>query len=152
MSSKISFEITTPERIVYRDEVDQITLPTTEGEITVLPNHIPLVSLLSAGALTIKKNGEEVFMATSGGFIEVQPGNKVIVLADTAERSEELDIAAIEAAKERARQVLAEKRNVDDVAFTDAAAGLERELARLRVARKHHGGNRSAGYGQNHDN
>lgn len=137
---KIQFEITTPERIVYKDEVDQITLPTKEGEITVLPNHIPLVSLLIAGALTIKKDGQEVYMATSGGFIEVQPGNKVIVLADTAERSEELDIKAIEEAKERARQVLAEKRNIDDVTFTDAAAGLERELARLRVARKHRGG------------
>ncbi|MBI2098804.1 F0F1 ATP synthase subunit epsilon [Candidatus Uhrbacteria bacterium] len=138
--AKLQFEITTPERIVYRDEVDQITIPTKEGEITVLPNHIPLVSLLSPGALTIKKNKEEVYMATSGGFIEVQPGNKVIVLADTAERSEELDIAAIEAAKERARKVLRETRNVDDVRFADAAAGLERELARLKVARKHRGG------------
>lgn len=137
---KINFEITTPERIVYRDEIDQVTIPTQDGEITVLPNHIPLVSLLVPGALTIKKNGEEVFMATSGGFIEVQPGNKVIVLADTAERSEELDMAAIEEAKDRARKVLAEKRNVDDVAFTDAAAGLERELARLKVVRKHKGG------------
>lgn len=140
MAKKINFEITTPERIVYRDEVDQITLPTKEGEITVLPNHIPLVSLLIAGALTIKKNGEEVYMATSGGFIEVQPGNKVIVLADTAERSEELDIAAIEAAKESARKILEEKRNIDDVTFADAAAMLERELARLKVARKHRGG------------
>lgn len=137
---KITFEITTPERIVYRDEVDQITLPTKEGEITVLPNHIPLISLLQPGALTVKKDGEEVYMAISGGFIEVQPGNKVIVLADTAERSEELDIKVIEEAKERARQVLAEKRNIDDVTFADAAAGLERELARLKVARKHRGG------------
>lgn len=135
--SKISFEITTPERIVYRDEVDQITLPTTEGEITVLPNHIPLVSLLQPGALTVKKDGEEVYMATSGGFIEVQPGNKVIVLADTAERSEELNFEAIEAAKERARKILEEKRNVDEVAYASAAAGMERELARLKVARKH---------------
>ena len=140
MGSKISFEITTPERIVYRDEVDQITIPTRDGEITVLPNHIPLVSLLSPGALTVKKNGEEVYMATSGGFVEVLPGNKVIVLADTAERSEELDLAAIEVARERARKILEEKRNIDDVAFVDAAAMLERELARLKVARKHRGG------------
>lgn len=137
---KINFEITTPERIVYRDEVDQVTLPTAEGEITILPNHIPLVSLLIPGALTIKKNNEETYMATSGGFIEVQPGNKVIVLADTAERSEELDIAAIEAARDRARKVLEEKRNADDVSFADAAVGLERELARLKVARKHRRG------------
>lgn len=140
MGLKISFEITTPERIVYRDEVDQITIPTKEGEITVLPNHIPLVSILTPGALTVKKNGEEIYMATSGGFIEVQNGNKVIILADTAERSEELSIEAIEAAKERARKMLEEKKNVDEVAFADAAAMLERELARLKVARKHRGG------------
>lgn len=137
---KIKFEITTPERVVYKDEVDQLTIPTKEGEITVLPNHIPLVSVLAPGALTVKKNGEEAYMATSGGFIEVQPGNKVIILADTAERSEELSVEAIEAARERARAVMAEKRNVDDVAFADAAAALERELARLKVARKHKSG------------
>ena len=133
---KINFEITTPERIVYKEEIDQVTIPTQEGEITILPNHIPLVSLLAPGALTVKKNGEETYMATSGGFIEVQPGNKVIVLADTAERSEELDIKVIEEAKERARKILEEKRNVDEVAYASAAAGLERELARLKVARK----------------
>lgn len=138
--SKIAFEITTPERVVYKDEVDQITIPTKEGEITVLPNHIPLVSLLSPGALTVKKDGQEVFVATSGGFVEVLPGNKVVILADTAERSEELSIAAIEEAKERARKILEEKKNVDEVAFADAAVTLERELARLKVARKHRGG------------
>src|SRR3989344_3161824 len=109
---KISFEITTPERVVYKDEVDQITIPTSEGEITVLPNHIPLVSMLAPGALTVKKNGEEIYMATSGGFIEVQNGNKVIVLADTAERSEELSVEAIEAARERARAAMMEVKNV----------------------------------------
>lgn len=137
--AKIQFEITTPERVVYKDEVDQITIPTKEGEITVLPNHIPLVAMLAPGALTVKKNGEEVYMATSGGFIEVQKDNKVIVLADTAERSEELSVEAIEAARERARTAMAEKKNVDEVAFADAAAILERELARLKVARKHRG-------------
>lgn len=140
MENKISFEITTPERVVYKDSVDQITIPTKEGEITVLPNHIPLVSLLSPGALTVKKDGKEVYMATSGGFVEVLPGNKVVILADTAERSEELSIAAIEEARERARKILEEKKNVDDVAFVDAAAMLEREMARLKVARKHRGG------------
>lgn len=138
--AKITFEITTPERIVYKDQIDQVTIPTADGEITVLPNHIPLVSLLTPGALTVKKNGEETYMATSGGFVEVQSGNRVIILADTAERSEELDIKAIEEAKERARKFLEEKRNVDEVAYAGAAAVLERELARLRVARKHRGG------------
>ncbi|MEK7516840.1 MAG: F0F1 ATP synthase subunit epsilon [Patescibacteria group bacterium] len=140
MSAKINFEITTPERVVYRDKIDQVTLPTKEGEITVLPNHIPLVGVLIPGALTVRKGGEETYMAVSGGFIEVQPGNRVVVLADTADRAEELDVEAIAAAQERARKLVEEKRNASEVDFAEASAGLARELARLKVARKHRSG------------
>ncbi|MBI2552626.1 ATP synthase F1 subunit epsilon [Candidatus Uhrbacteria bacterium] len=135
----IAFEIATPERIVYRDEVDSITLPTKEGEITVLPQHIPLVSVLVPGAITVRKGKGEQYMAVSGGFIEVQPQNRVVVLADTAERAEELTVAAIEKARADAERALTEKRNMDDETFAAAAAGLERELARLKVARRHRG-------------
>jgi F-type H+-transporting ATPase subunit epsilon len=89
----------------------------------------------------VKKDGKESYMAVSGGFIEVQAlakSTRVIVLADSAERAEELSIQAIEEAKERAQKELEEKRNVDDVAAAGAAASLERELARLKVARRHH--------------
>ena len=146
----ITFEIATPERVVYTDEVESITLPTKEGEITVLPNHIPLVSVLVPGALTLRKGGQEQYLAVSGGFIEVQPaqisptekfqsgkpGTRVVVLADTAERAEELTLEAIEKAREDARRVLEEKRTLDEESFTLAAVALERELARLKVARK----------------
>lgn len=143
----IIFEIATPERIVYKDIVDSLTLPTREGEITVLPHHIPLVSVLVPGAITVRKGNEESYMAVSGGFIEVQPsyakateGNpstRVVVLADTAERAEELTVEAIEKARAEAQRVLAEKRTTDVESFTAAAAALERELARLKVARRH---------------
>src|SRR3989344_1789061 len=103
---KLPFEITTPERTVYKDEADAITIPTSTGEITILPNHAPLVSQLVPGELTVRHNGEEVNMAVSGGFIEVRPGNQVIVLADTAERAEEIDIAKAEEARERARKLI----------------------------------------------
>lgn len=133
---KISFEITTPERVVYKDEVDQITLPTAMGEITVLPNHIPLVAALKPGEIRLIKNGQEIIMAAAGGFIEVQPGNRVIVLADNAERAEEIDVSRAEAARQRAEELMKQK-SVQDVEYTALAVKLERELARLRVARKH---------------
>lgn len=138
--AKIIFQITTPEREVYRGEVDQATMPTLEGEITVLPNHSPLVSVLVPGEIRLVEGDNEIGMAVSGGFIEVRPGNNVVVLADTAERAEELDIEKIEAAKKKAEAALAEKREMDEEAFAEAAAALERELARLKVARKKYRG------------
>jgi F-type H+-transporting ATPase subunit epsilon len=132
----INLKIVTPEKTVYEDKVDSVTLMTGSGEITVLPNHVPLVSTLKAGELKLIKNGEEEFLAASTGFIEVRPGNNVVILADSAERAEELELEKIEEAKERARKLLEETRNVDQVAFANAAAMMERELARHRVATK----------------
>ncbi len=112
------------------------------GEITILPNHIPLVAALVPGTAVVRTKGTEQLLAVSGGFIEVRPGSEVVVLADTAERAEELVEADIEAARARAERVLVEARGREDVAFADAAAAMERELARLRVAHKyrpHHG-------------
>lgn len=146
----IIFEIATPERVVYKETVDSLTLPTKDGEITVLPNHIPLVSVLVPGVITVRKGKDEQYMAVSGGFIEVQPAQispaeklqsgrpitRVVVLADTAERAEELTEAAIEKARADAQQALLEKRGADEESFATAAAALERELARLKVVRK----------------
>jgi F-type H+-transporting ATPase subunit epsilon len=132
---KIKFEITTPERVVYSDEVDSITIPTSTGEITVLPDHIPLISLLVAGELHIKKGNEEELMAVSGGFIEVRK-DKVIVLSDTAELAHEIDVEAVEEAKKRAEKLLQEKRT-DQVDYAGLAVSLERELARLKVGKKY---------------
>ena len=134
----IHFQVITPERVVFKDEIDEATLPTTEGEITVLPHHIPLVTLSKAGMIRLLKNKKEEYLAVSGGYVEVQPGNRLTILADTADRAEDLDLKKIEEAHERARRVMEEKRLTDDVAYASAAAALERELARLKVARKHH--------------
>lgn len=133
---KLHLSIVTPERIVYEDEVDSVSVMTDMGEITVLSDHIPLVANLRAGELTLRKNGEVQYLVTSTGFLEVRPDNKLVILADTAERVEELELEKIEEARERARQILIQKRHIDDVAFADAAAILERELARHRVAMK----------------
>ena len=139
----LKFELTTPERIVMKDEFDSATIPTQEGEITVLPGHLPLVANLVSGMITLRKGREETYMAVSGGFVEVQPNSKIIILADTAERAEELDMAKVEAARERAQKLLTEKHNMDDVSAAGALAALERELARARVARKHFGRQRN---------
>lgn len=133
---KLHLSIVTPERVVYEDEVDSVSVMTDMGEVTVLPDHIPLVANLRAGELTLRKDGEVQYLVASTGFLEVRPDNKLVVLADTAERAEELELEKIEEARERARQLLTQKRHVDDVAFADAAALLERELARHRVAMK----------------
>lgn len=130
------FELITPERVVFREEVEQVTLPTAMGEITLLPRHIPLVANLIPGIIRLKKNREEDEIAVSGGFIEVGQ-DKIKVLADTAERGHELDISVIEAAKERAEKVMREAVRQDDASYAAAAAALERELARYKVAKKY---------------
>lgn len=133
----IDFELTTPERVAYKAKARQVTIPTTEGEITVLPDHLPLVAPIQAGELrVVGEDGSETWLAVSGGFVTVHPGNRLAILADTAERAEELDLKAIEAAHARAEAALKEK--VDDAErYAEAAAGLARELARLKVVRKH---------------
>ncbi len=131
----IQFKIVTPERVVFEDTVDEVILPTTEGEIAVLPHHLPLVTLLQAGVLRIKKGSEETPLAVSSGVIEVD-GKRVVVLADSAERVDELEEEKIEKAREEAKKLMTEKRS-DTEGFAEATAALERELARLKVVRKY---------------
>lgn len=133
----IKFELVTPERTVFRTEVDQVTLPTAQGEITILPNHIPLVAALVSGVAHLKKDQTEEDVAVSGGFIQVEEGSRVRVLADTAERGEELDLSIIEKAKEQAEKIMRETARADEESFASAAAALEREMARYKVAIKH---------------
>ena len=131
----IHFEIVTPEKVVLKEEVQQITVPTKMGEITVLPNHIPLVASLQAGVIEIKKANNEIdTMAVSGGFIEVLP-DKVVILADTAERAADIDEARAEEARKRAETLMAEKR--EDVDFSAVQAKIAKELARVKAVRRH---------------
>lgn len=139
----MSFELTTPERVAAKVQAVSVSLPTAMGEITVLENHIPLLTVLAPGVVTLKKaDGSEEYFAVGGGFVQVQPhvsgaqGTHVVVLADSADRSEELSVEAVEAARERAEQALHEIRQTDEATYALAAASLERELARLKVARK----------------
>jgi F-type H+-transporting ATPase subunit epsilon len=126
-------DIVTAEREVYSDEVDEVVAPGVEGQLGILPHHAPLMTTLLPGELLVKKGGEEFYLAISGGFIEVRP-DRIIVLADAAERVEEIDIARAEEAKRRAEQRLAERAPGVDMARAEAA--LRRSLIRLRVAER----------------
>ena len=129
----IKFEVVTPERIVLKQQILQVTVPTEDGEITVLPEHIPLMSILKPGVIEMKlEDGELEVMSVSGGFIEVMR-DKIIILADTAERADELDEAIIEEAKVRAEERKKELENVDEVQFANIAVQLEKEMARLKA-------------------
>jgi F-type H+-transporting ATPase subunit epsilon len=135
--SSLSYKIITPERVVLEGEAKAVTAMTSEGEITVLPGHVPLVALLKAGEMRVQNpNGANELLAVSTGMLEVQASNRIVILADSAERSEELELAQIEIAKKKAEETLLAARNQDEVAFADAAAHLEKELARYRVALK----------------
>lgn len=134
MASTIKFQITTPERVVFHDEVDEVVLPTTQGEIGVLPHHIPLVALLVPGEVRIRKGSETTYMAVSGGFIQVRP-ESVTVLADTAEREDEIDLTRAEEARRRAHELMQQKQ-AGATDFAALSARLEKELARLKVARR----------------
>ncbi|MBU0540536.1 ATP synthase F1 subunit epsilon [Patescibacteria group bacterium] len=130
-------ELITPERSVYRQEVDQITLPTVQGEITILQNHLPLVSALVPGIARVVANGVEEELAVAGGFLLVEEGGRTRILADSAERGHELDMEVLEEARARAEKIMAEMTRTDDAAYAAAAAQLEHELARYKVAIKH---------------
>ncbi|MDP2685454.1 MAG: ATP synthase F1 subunit epsilon [bacterium] len=131
------FKIVTPDGIIYEDKVEKVTLPTTSGEITILPGHVPLVSVLKAGELIAYKEGHPIAMSVAGGIVEIQPQNKLYVMADTAERAEHIDIERAEAARARAEQLMAQKEHEVDIDFARLQATLDREMARIKVARKY---------------
>jgi len=126
-------EIVTAERVVFSDNVDVVVAPGVEGQLGILPHHAPLMTMLLPGELRVRKGGEEFSLAISGGFLEVRP-DRIIVLADAAERAEEIDIARAEAAKRRAEEQL--KHPTPEVDIAQAEAALRRSLARLKVVER----------------
>ena len=129
----IKLDIVTAERSVFSDEVDVVVAPGIEGQLGIMPHHTPLMTTLQAGELRVRKGGEELSLAISGGFLEVRP-DRIIVLADSAERSDEIDLARAEAAKRRAEERLKTRPPEVDVARAEAA--LRRAVTRLQVVEK----------------
>ncbi len=139
----LKLDIVTVERLLYSEDVDMVIAPGIEGQLGILPRHAPLLTALTFGELRVKRGVEEESFAIGGGFMEVQP-DRVTVLADTAERAEEIDLERAELARRRAEeqlQVMAQ----DKVDFARAEAALRRSLVRIKVveARRRRGGLRA---------
>ena len=131
--SGIRLDIVTAEREVYSDDVDLVVAPGVDGQLGILPHHTPLMTMLQMGELRVRKGDEEFSLAICGGFLEVRP-DRVIILADAAERVEEIDVARAEEAKRRAEEQLS--RHPSEVDATRAEAALRRALTRLKVVDK----------------
>ena len=129
----MKFEIITAEKVVYSDDVDLVVVPGTEGELGILPYHAALMTMLEPGELMIRRGTDETFMAVTGGFLEVI-NNQVTVLADAAERSEEIDEERARISIEKAQEQIAKRSsNVD---LEQALSQLRRATVRLNVSRK----------------
>ncbi len=129
----LKLEIVTVERVVFSGDVDILTAPGLDGELGILPHHTPLMTTLAPGELVARQDGEEYSLAISGGFLEVRP-DRVIVLADSAERAEEIDVSRAEDAKKRAEAVLSHPSSEVDAARAQAA--LRRAITRIEVANR----------------
>ena len=140
----LQLEIVTPERLAYSDQVDSVQLPGIEGELGVLPHHAPLVSILGVGELLIRKGGQEESFAIVGGFLQVRP-DKVVVMAEDADMSSEIDLEKAQEARRDAERAL-ESGYVEGADLSTARAALQAALLRERVAqRRHREGSRHRG-------
>jgi F-type H+-transporting ATPase subunit epsilon len=126
--SKLTVEMVTANGTVLSTEADFVLAPGIDGELGVMPNHIPLLTPLRTGQVMVRNGGDEEHLFVSGGFLEVTP-SKVVVLADAAERGDDIDTSRADAARKAAEKALAS--NATDA---DAAAALERAVFRLKVA------------------
>jgi F-type H+-transporting ATPase subunit epsilon len=139
LPDSIELIIVTPERQLLREAVVEVTLPGADGQLGVLPGHAPLITELGIGELSYqaKDSSESVPVAVISGFAEIL-GDRVTVLAETAERPEEIDIPRAEEAKKRAEQRLAAAASDSNIDWGRAAVALQRSLIRIQVARKGH--------------
>ena len=127
-------EIITAERQVYSDEVDMVIAPGIDGQLGILPRHAPLMTILKSGELTVRKEGEEdLYVAVSGGFMEVL-GNRVSILADACERSDEIDEERAQRAVQRAQERLANRDS--DMDLEKGMASLQRAQTRVNLVRR----------------
>ena len=130
LPTKLTLEIVTPDRALLREEVDEVVVPGSQGELGVLPGHTPLLSTLKIGELWYRQGQEKHFLSVAFGFCEVLP-DRVTVLARIAERAEDIDVTRAEEAKQRAEQRLAQMSDID---YERARAALTKSLMRLQVS------------------
>jgi F-type H+-transporting ATPase subunit epsilon len=138
MAERLQLELATPTRLLVSAEVDEVVIPGTEGSFGVLPGHAPLLALLGVGEVTYRLGREESHLAVSGGFAEVGPA-RVTILAEAAERPEDIDVGRARAARERAEARLRPQAG-QEVDVDRALAALRRAQYRLQVAASRSGG------------
>ena len=131
----LKLEIVTPEAKTYSEDVDMVTIPGSEGEMGIFPQHVPLLTQIVPGEVMVRKDGQEYFLAVGEGFVEIT-GERVAVLTDMAIRAENIDEAKAEEARARAEARLAEHLDEEETAMVTAA--LSHSLAQLKVKRRHH--------------
>lgn len=129
------FKLITPEETIFEGKTREVLLPTLDGKIGVLAGHVPLITILKPGEITIKSENEDIQLVSMGGFVEVH-NDVVKVLSDSAIRSEHIDEIAAEAARVKAKQIL--ENSQDDKEIAEASAALEKSLLHLKIARKKH--------------
>jgi len=132
MDNKIRLDVVTPYGLVLSEDVDELTATGSEGEFGVLPGHVPFITTLKIGMLIIKKDGQTGYVFVSSGYCEVT-FDKVVVLADSAERAEEIDVDRAVAARQRAEERLRQAEKID---FARATAAIERATIRIQIAEK----------------
>ncbi len=132
MAATIKLELVTPMRLLASEDVDEVVAPGWDGEFGVLPEHTYFLALLRIGVLRYRQGGEMKKVAVGGGFVEVSP-ERVIVMADVAEKAEEIDVERARRARERAEESL-KAVSLDDVAYEKAHSALQRAMARMSAA------------------
>lgn len=130
LPTKIQLEIVSPDRLLLSEEVDEVTIPGSEGYLGILPGHLPLLTLIGIGILSYHRGGQKFSFAISRGFAEVLP-DRVIIMADSIEKPEEIDVQRAREAKERAEKLLHSKDPID---VERAMASLMRAVSRIQVA------------------
>lgn len=136
MNNTLRLNIVTPEATVYSEDVDMVTLPGVDGELGILPQHVPLMTQMVPGEIIVRKEGHDRFLAVGEGLVEIT-GDRVAIVTDMAIAAENIDEAKAEEARQRAAARLREKISSEEVASVNAA--LARSLAQLRVKRRRHG-------------
>jgi F-type H+-transporting ATPase subunit epsilon len=132
MADKLTLDIVTPYGSVFSEEVDEVVAPGTEGEFGVLPGHVPFVTTLNIGILTYKKGGSTGYIFVNSGYAEVTD-DRVLILADSAEKAEDIDVERAKAAMKRAEERLKKQEEID---FARAQAALQRAVTRIETAKK----------------
>ena len=138
MAKHLQVKIVTPERVIVSDKYISASIPSITGELTVLAEHIPIVTPIKSGEIILREDsGYNNSFSVSSGILEVRPDSSIVILANRAEHAKDIDVERAKAAKKRIETLMQEKKNQEDVDYARLQSILEKETARIKVAEKH---------------